>query len=213
MIRLVVADDQELVRDGVAAILSAEPDIAVVGTAADGREAIGLIHSVRPDVALMDISMPEVDGIEATRQLTASGVPTRILILTTFGADDNVVNALRAGASGFLLKDAPRASLLAAVRAVAAGDATLDAAVLQRLVAEHLDQAQTARPAPELHRLTPRESEVLIMVGKGHSNEEIARALFVSQTTVKTHIARTLAKLGARDRIHLVVLAHQNHLV
>jgi DNA-binding NarL/FixJ family response regulator len=213
MIRVVVADDQELVRDGVAAILSVEHDLEVVGTAADGREAIGLIQTVHPDVALMDISMPEVDGIEATRQLTASGVATRILILTTFGADANVVQALRAGASGFLLKDAPRASLLAAVRAVAAGDATLDAAVLQRLITEHLNNAQAAEPAPALHRLTPRESEIMIMVGNGHTNDEIARALFISQSTVKTHIARTLTKLGARDRIHLVVLAHQHHMV
>jgi DNA-binding NarL/FixJ family response regulator len=213
VIRLVVADDQELVREGVAAILDAEVDLSVVGTAADGAEAVGLIQTVKPDVALMDIRMPEVDGIEATRRLTTAGVATRILILTTFGADDYVLQALRAGASGFLLKDAPRASLLASVRAVAAGDAALDESVLRQLVADHLNQPATPLPSPALQRLTPREAQILVLVGRGNTNSEIARALFVSETTVKTHIARTLNKLGARDRIQLVVLAHQNGMV
>lgn len=212
MIRVVVADDQELVRDGLAAILNAEQDVQVVGTAADGAEAVGLIQTIEPDVALMDIRMPEVDGLEATRRLVSSGAATRILILTTFGTDANVLEALRAGASGFLLKDAQRASLLASVRSVAAGDVTLEESVLRQLVEGHLSQPSPPRPSARLDRLTPKESEVLVLVARGQSNREIAEALFISETTVKTHVAHTLAKLGARDRIQLVVLAHQNGL-
>jgi len=212
MIRVVVADDQELVRDGLAAILDAEQDMSVVGTAADGAEAVGLIQTVKPDVALIDIRMPEVDGLEATRRLVTSGATTPILILTTFGTDANVLEALRAGASGFLLKDAPRASLLAAVRSVAAGDVTLEESVLRQLVKDHLSKPSLPRSPPRLDRLTPKESEVLLLVANGQSNQEIAKALFISETTVKTHIAHTLAKLGARDRIQLAVLAHQNGL-
>lgn len=213
MIRVVVADDQNLIREGVAAILDAEEGLSVVGTAADGVEAVGLIKAVKPDVALMDIRMPEINGIEATQQLVAAGVPTRVLILTTFGTDAYVLAALRAGASGFLLKDAPRTSLVAAVRAVAEGDVTLEESLLRQLVADHLSRPSPPPPPTALQRLTPRESEVLVLVGHGHSNQEIARALFVSETTVKTHIARTLAKLGVRDRIQLVVLAHRSGLV
>jgi len=213
VIRVVVADDQELVRDGLAAILDAESDISIVGTAADGAEAVGLVRAVEPDVALMDIRMPEVDGIKATQKLMASGVPTRILILTTFGTDDYVLAALRAGASGYLLKDTPRAALLASVRSVAAGDVSLEDSLLRRIVADHLSRPSPPGVSSALKRLTPRESEVLILVGNGHSNEEIARTLFISETTVKTHIARTLTKLGARDRIQLVVLAHRGGLV
>jgi DNA-binding NarL/FixJ family response regulator len=213
MIRIVVADDQELVRAGVAAILDAEEDVSVVGTAADGAEAVGLIQATRPDVALMDIRMPEVDGIEATRRLTSSNVATRILILTTFGADDNVMQALRAGASGFLLKDTPRQSLVAAVRAVAAGEATLERSVLRRLIDSHPQESTAPDPAPGLDRLTAREKQVLGLVANGASNDEIAQTLFISSTTVKTHIARTLMKLGARDRVHLVVLAHRSGMV
>jgi DNA-binding NarL/FixJ family response regulator len=213
MIRIVIADDQELVRAGVTAILEAEQDLTVVGTAADGAEAVGLIQAVRPDIALMDIRMPEVDGIEATRRLTSSDVATRILVLTTFGADDNVLQALRAGASGFLLKDAPRQSLIAAVRAIAAGEATIERSVLRRLIDNHLQESPSRTPAPGLNRLTAREKQVLGLVARGNSNDEIAQALYISQTTVKTHIARTLMKLGARDRIQLVVLAHQSGMV
>ena len=212
MIRVVVADDQELVRDGLAAILDAEQDMGVVGTAADGAEAVGLIQSVKPDVALIDIRMPEVDGLEATRRLVTSGAATPILILTTFGNDANVLEALRAGASGFLLKDAPRASLLAAVRSVAAGDVILEESVLRQLVKDHLSKPSPPESRPRLDRLTPKESEVLLLVANGQSNQEIAKALFISETTVKTHIAHTLAKLGARDRIQLAVLAHQSGL-
>jgi DNA-binding NarL/FixJ family response regulator len=213
MIRVLVADDQELVREGVAAILGLQSDIAVVGTAADGAEALGLIQALDPDVALMDIRMPVIDGIQATRRLIAARTSTRVLILTTYDSDDLVLSALRAGASGFLLKDAPRESLLASVRAVASGDVALEDSVLRTLVAEHLSKSGPRRPDPALERLTPRESEVLVMVGRGFTNSEIAKALSVSVTTVKTHIARTLAKVGARDRIALVVMAHRSGLV
>lgn len=212
MIRVIVADDQELVREGIVAILDAQADIDVVGSAADGAEAIGLVHAVQPDVALMDIRMPEIDGVEATRRLVDAGSPTRVLILTTFATDANVVGALCAGASGFLLKDAPKSSLLAAIHAVAAGDAMLDSAVLDRLVRDHLDQAPQIAPLPGLARLTAREREILSLVAAGQSNEQIAAALFLSSNTVKTHVARTLTKLGARDRIHLVILAHTHRL-
>ena len=213
MIRVVVADDQELVRDGIAALLGLEADMEVAGTAADGAEALGLIKAITPDVALMDIRMPLIDGIDATRQLVSAGSRTRVLILTTYGTDDHVLQALRAGASGFLLKDAPRQSLIASVRAVAAGDVAIEESVLHRLVADHLSQNQPACPHPALGRLTPRESEVLVLVAKGHTNAEIAAALFLAESTVKTHIARTLAKIDARDRIALVIIAHQSGLV
>jgi DNA-binding NarL/FixJ family response regulator len=213
MIRLIVADDQELVREGIAAILEAEADIDVVGSAADGAEALGLVHAVQPDVALMDIRMPAVDGVEATRRIVQGGSATKVLILTTFATDANVVSALRAGASGFLLKDAPKSSLLAAVRAVAAGDALLDASVLDRLVQDHLEQVPGPAPLPGLERLTTREREILTLVATGLSNDQIAARVFLSSNTVKTHVARTVTKLGARDRIHLVILAHTHGLV
>jgi len=211
VISIVVADDQELVRDGLAAILESEDDFTVIGTAADGAEAIRLVRRLEPDVVLMDIRMPDVDGIEATRHLVSAGVATRIVVLTTFAADEHVLAALRAGASGFLLKDAPRASILAAVRSVAAGDVTLEDSVLKRLVAEHLNRP-TMVPAQGLQRLTSREKEVLHLVALGRTNAEIASALFVSETTIKTHVGRTLAKLGARDRVQLVVIAHRSGL-
>lgn len=208
MTTLVVVDDQGLIRDGVAAILDAEPDFTVVGTAADGAEAVRLVTSLSPDVALMDIRMPGVDGIDATRRIVAAGVPTRILVLTTYGADDLVLAALRAGASGYLLKDTPRASLAAAVRSVAGGEATLEKSVLDRLVR---GQAFAVDPglSASLQRLSPRESEVLRLVGRGESNSEIAHDLFIGESTVKTHVARIQTKLGARDRVHLVVVAHR----
>jgi DNA-binding NarL/FixJ family response regulator len=205
---LVVVDDQFLIRDGVAAILDAEEDFTVLGTAADGAEAIGLITTLAPDVALMDIRMPEVDGIEATRRIVESGSATKILILTTFGADDFVLAALRAGASGYLLKDAPRESLVAAIRAVAAGDVAVEKQVLAQLV-----RGQPVREHPEavaaLARLSPRESEVLHLVAQGATNPEIARSLFIGETTVKTHVSRIQTKLDARDRVQLVVIAHR----
>lgn len=208
MTTLVVVDDQFLIRDGVAAILAAEEDFTVLGTAADGAEAVGLITSLAPDVALMDIRMPEVDGIEATRRIVASGCATRILILTTFGADDYVLAALRAGASGYLLKDAPRESLVAGIRAVAAGDVAVEKGVLAQLV-----RGQPVRQHPEvvaaLGRLSPRESEVLHLVAQGATNPEIAKSLFIGETTVKTHVSRIQTKLDARDRVQLVVIAHR----
>lgn len=211
MTTLVVVDDQFLIRDGVAAILEAEDDFTVLGTAADGAEAVGLIATLAPDVALMDIRMPEVDGIEATRRVIASGSATKILILTTFGADDYVLAALRAGASGYLLKDAPRESLVAAIRAVAAGDVAVEKEVLVQLV-----RGQPVREQPEvvaaLGRLSPRESEVLHLVAQGATNPEIARSLFIGETTVKTHVSRIQTKLDARDRVQLVVIAHRTGL-
>jgi DNA-binding NarL/FixJ family response regulator len=209
---IVVVDDQALIRDGIAAILRAEPDFDVVGTAADGVEAIGLITTLAPDVALMDIRMPDVDGIEATRRLVADDSSTRILVLTTYGADDLVVAALRAGASGYLLKDAPRSTLVAAVRLVAAGESTVEPDILRRLV-----QARADLPAPELEglvqRLSPREGEVLALLARGATNAEIAEALFIGETTVKTHVSRIQTKLDARDRVQLVVMAHRAGLV
>jgi DNA-binding NarL/FixJ family response regulator len=177
-----------------------------------GAEAVGLVLRLEPDVVLMDIRMPEMDGIEATRRLASADVPTRILVLTTFAADEYVLQALHAGASGFLLKDAPRASLVAGVRAVAAGDVALEDSVLKRLVAEHLVGAPTRPRIQGLERLTAREKEVLHLVALGRTNSEIARDLFLSETTVKTHVSRTLAKLGARDRVQLVVIAHRSGL-
>jgi DNA-binding NarL/FixJ family response regulator len=209
---VVVVDDQALIRDGVAAILNAEPDLRVVGTAADGAEAVGLVTTLNPDIALMDVRMPEVDGIEATRRIVAAGAATRILILTTYGADDYVLAALKAGASGYLLKDSPRAALAAAIRSVAAGEATLEKDVLDRLI-----DANGPRATPELtarlKRLSPRESEILCLVAQGESNQEIAQGLFIGETTVKTHIGRIQTKLEARDRVQLVVLAHRAGLV
>jgi DNA-binding NarL/FixJ family response regulator len=212
MTSIVVVDDQALIRDGVAAILDAEPDFDVVGTAADGAEAIGLIATLAPDIALMDLRMPEVDGIEATRRIIEAGSPTRILVLTTYGADDYVLAALRAGASGYLLKDSPRAALAASIRSVAAGEATLEKDVLSRLL-----EGNARRPHPELvtrlQRLSPREAEILRLVGRGESNLEIAQGLYIGETTVKTHVGRIQTKLDARDRIQLVVLAHRAGLV
>jgi DNA-binding NarL/FixJ family response regulator len=213
MITIVVADDQDLIREGVAALLAAEPDISVLGTAADGAEAVGLIEATSPDVALMDIRMPNIDGIQATIQIVAAKATTRILILTTFDADDYVLAALAAGASGYLLKDAPRSALIASVRAVAAGEATLDSTVLKRLVTSHLHSSAPPTHSPALQTLSPRETEILKLVGEGATNSEIGHALFISETTVKTHITRTLTKLQARDRTHLVVIAHRAGLV
>ena len=199
MTTLVVVDDQFLIRDGVAAILAAEEDFTVLGTAADGAEAVGLITTLAPDVALMDIRMPEVDGIEATRRIVESGCATRILILTTFGADDYVLAALRAGASGYLLKDAPRDSLVAAIRAVAAGDVTVEKGVLAQLV-----RGQPTRQHPAvvaaLGRLSPRESEVLHLVGQGATNPEIAQSLFVTRKNVEFHLSNAYRKLQIGSR-------------
>jgi DNA-binding NarL/FixJ family response regulator len=218
-LRVLVADDQELVRAGFRLILEAA-GFAVVGEAADGAEALALAASERPDVVLMDIRMPVMDGLAATRQLTAPGPgdsehwAPKVVILTTFDLDDYVYEALRCGASGFLLKDAPRADLLAAVRVAAAGDALLAPSVTRRLIEAFARRPATASPAPSrLASLTPRERDILLLVARGQSNTEIARALVVSEATVKTHVAHLLAKLGLRDRVQAVILAYETGAV
>ena len=211
-IRVVVADDQENVRAGFAALLDTQPDIEVVGSAADGGEAVRVCREQRPDVALMDIRMPSVDGIEATRRLAPDG--PRILMLTTFDLDEYVYDALSAGASGFLLKDAPAERLFDAVRVVAAGEALLAPAITRRLIGEFARLRPRLRAQPErLRDLTPRETEVLRLIAEGLSNQEIAERLIVSEETVKTHVSRVLGKLGLRDRTQAVVVAYEARLV
>jgi DNA-binding NarL/FixJ family response regulator len=210
-VRVLIVDDQALVRTGFRMILDAEPDIEVVGEAENGREAVAEARSLEPDVVLMDIRMPEMDGIEATRQvvcLTGCTAP-RVLMLTTFDLDEYVYDALRAGASGFLLKDVPAEQLAAGVRMVAAGDALLAPSITRRLIEEFAAAPGAAEPPPGLDELTPRELEVFKLVAKGLSNAEIAEQLIVGETTVKTHVTRLLMKLGVRDRVQAVVLAYE----
>jgi DNA-binding NarL/FixJ family response regulator len=211
VVRLVVADDQELIRSGLVMILDAQPDLEVVGVAADGREAVGVVRRTAPDVVLMDVRMPVLDGVAATREIVAAQPTIRVLVLTTFDLDEYVLGALRAGASGFLLKDAPRASLLAAVRAVATGDVLLSPDVTRRLVTSYLMGGfhRSIEASRALAQMTPRELDVLRLVATRRSNSELAGELHLAQTTVKTHVARLLDKLGARDRVQLVVLAHR----
>ncbi|HEX6854798.1 MAG TPA: response regulator transcription factor [Streptosporangiaceae bacterium] len=215
MTGIVVADDHEMVRAGFAALLGTQPDFDVLGTAADGAAAVAVCRDLRPDVVLMDVRMPGIDGIEATRQLMAGEDPPRVLILTTFDLDEYVFDALRAGASGFLLKDATAERLFDAVRVVAAGDALLAPAVTRRLISEFArirPPASAAAPAA-LAALTPRETEVLRLVAAGLSNPEIAGRLVVTEETVKTHVSRVLAKLGLRGRSQAVVAAYESGLV
>jgi DNA-binding NarL/FixJ family response regulator len=214
-LRVLIADDQHLIRTGLGMILESEEGIEVVGGAADGAAAVRLARRTRPDVVLMDIRMPGTDGIEATRQLSAAADPVRVLILTTFDADELVYAALRAGASGFLLKDAPAPELVSAVRVVAEGHAMLAPAITRRLLDEFASRDDTAgsRPAPPPDLLTAREHEVLLLVAEGLSNSEIAERLVVGETTVKTHVGRVLTKLGLRDRVQAVVLAYETGLV
>jgi DNA-binding NarL/FixJ family response regulator len=213
-IRVVIADDQQLVRAGFTMILDAEDDIQVVGEASDGREAVAQVRKLSPDVVLMDIRMPEQDGIEATRQLAVGEDAPRILILTTFDLDEYVYEALRAGASGFLLKDTPPEQLVDAIRLVAGGDALLSPSVTKRVIEEFVARKRPAQAKPRgLDDLTAREHEVLTLVARGLSNAEIARELWVSETTVKTHVARMLMKLGIRDRVQAVVLAYEAGVV
>ncbi|MFD8598810.1 response regulator [Kitasatospora sp. NPDC059646] len=218
-IRVLIVDDQAMVRAGFAALLNAQSDIDVVGDAADGRQAIEASGRTHPDVVLMDVRMPEMDGLEAARRLLdpPPGVVhrPRVLMLTTFDVDDYVYEALRAGASGFLLKDAPPADLISAVRVVAAGDALLAPSVTRRLIADFAKSRPAPRRDPRLrlNGLTPRETEVLELIARGLSNQEIAAHLVLAEQTVKTHIGRILAKLGLRDRAQAVVLAYESGLV
>ena len=214
-VRIVVADDHEVVRSGFAELLDTQPDFAVVGTAANGQQAVEVSRERSPDVVLMDIRMPGMDGIEATRQLASDGSRSpRVLVLTTFDLDEYVYDALRAGASGFLLKDVTAERLIEAVRIIAAGDALLAPGVTRRLISEFA-QRPAARPQPVLSfgDLTPRETEVLGLVAEGLSNPEIAARLVVTEETVKTHVSRILNKLGLRDRTQAVVAAYEFGLV
>jgi DNA-binding NarL/FixJ family response regulator len=215
MIRVALADDQALVRSGFAALLDAEDDITVVGEAADGDEAVRLAEREKPDVLLMDIRMPGLDGISATRRIAASPAlaAVHVVILTTFELDEYIFDGLRAGAAGFLVKDTDAAELIKAVRVVAAGESLLSPAVTRRVIAEFTTRTRDARPVRGIGELTPREREVLTLVAAGMSNEEIAGQIYVSQSTVKTHAARAMMKLGARDRAQLVVFAYEAGLV
>ena len=215
-VRVLLVDDQALIRAGFRMILDAEEDIEVVGESADGTQAVDSVRRLRPDVVLMDIRMPEMDGIEATRRIVGGDgeTPVKVLMLTTFDLDEYVYDALRAGASGFLLKDVPADQLVAGIRLVAQGDALLAPSVTRRLIEEfsRSSRGRAQRPAG-LDELTPREVEVFKLLARGMSNAEIAGELIVSETTVKTHVARILMKLGVRDRVQAVVLAYESGVV
>jgi DNA-binding NarL/FixJ family response regulator len=213
---ILLVDDQQLMRMGFRMVIESQSDLAVVGEAGDGREAIEAAARLAPDIVLMDVRMPELDGIEATRQIVSAGGATRVIVLTTFDLDEHAYAALRAGASGFLLKDAPPSELLAAIRAIAAGDAVIAPRVTRRLISRFVGsrpEATAVAEHPALATLTPREREVLIEVARGHSNAEIAQRLTLSQATVKTHVGRILTKLSLRDRVQIVVLAYEHGLV
>ena len=220
-IRVAIVDDQAMVREGFGALLGAQPDIGVVGAAADGADAIALVRSTRPDVVLMDIRMPRMNGLDATREVLGldPGLRPRVIMLTTFDADEYVFAALRAGASGFLLKDASAADLVHAVRVVAAGEALLSPSVTRRLIQEYAERPGDRRgrvaaaSAPTLDGVTERELDVMRLVASGHSNAEIAASLFLSEQTVKTHVSRLLSKLAVRDRTQLVIVAYESGLV
>jgi DNA-binding NarL/FixJ family response regulator len=214
MISVVIADDQELVREGLRMMLDAEPDLSVVGEAGDGNEALSAARIHDPDVLLMDVRMPELDGIEATRRLVAAGSRARVLVLTTFDLDEYVYEAMKAGASGFLLKDAKREQLAAAVRTVAAGEALLAPAVTRRLIEDFCKRPPPTAGLPEAAaELSERELEVLRLLARGLSNLEIAKKLYLSDTTVKSHVARILAKLDLRDRAQAIVFAYESGVV
>ncbi|PRX98122.1 response regulator [Allonocardiopsis opalescens] len=220
MIRVLLADDQPLVRSGIAMILSGEPGIEVVGEAGDGEEAVELAARLQPDIVLMDVRMPGTDGVAATRRITSDGFaedadsPVKVLILTTYNVHEAVYEALRSGASGFLLKDAVPEELVRSVRVIAGGDAWLDPAVTSRLLSEFASRHDTLRPTPEeMACLTAREREVLVLVAYGLSNKEIAGHLVIGEATVKTHFGRILMKLGLRDRAQAVAAAYQTGLV
>ena len=211
MIRVILADDQELVRSGFAALLRAQEGIEVVGEASDGLEAVGMAVRTRPDVILMDIQMPGLDGIQATRRIAAREelAGTHVIILTTFDLDEYVFEAIRAGAAGFLVKDTNSAELLRAIQVVADGEALMSPSVTRRLICEFAARTRDIRPVPGIDQLTQREREVVALAAEGLSNEEIAGKLYMSRSTAKTHATRAMAKVGARDRAQLVVLAYQ----
>ena len=211
-LKLLIADDQAVVRIGFTAMLDAQPDMTVVGAAQDGRHAVSLAKQLNPDVVLMDIRMPVLDGIGATRQLKEADPAPQVLVLTTFDLDDYVYDALRAGASGFLLKDATPEQIISAVRVVGSGDALLAPSVTRRLIAEFAGRAKLVVP-PELDRLTAREREVLLLVAAGLTNAEIAGRLYLAEQTVKSHVSSVLLKLGLRDRVQAVILAYESGLV
>jgi DNA-binding NarL/FixJ family response regulator len=215
VIEVVLADDQALVRGGFRALLDAEPDIRVVGEASDGASAVTVTRSKKPDVVLMDIRMPELDGLAATREVASDPrlADVKIVILTTFELDEYVFEALRSGASGFLVKDTEPVELLAAVRLVAGGEALLSPSVTRRVIEEFASRAKEPPPSRELEQLTDREREIMALVAEGLSNDEIAERLVVSPATAKTHVSRAMVKLGARDRAQLVVLAYEHGLV
>lgn len=215
MIRIVLVDDQALLRAGFRALIAAEDDLDVVGEASNGREALEVIRRMKPDVALMDIRMPGIDGLEATRAIGADTAlaDTKVIILTTFDLDEYVFEAVRLGASGFLVKDTEPVDLLAGIRAVAAGDALLSPGVTRRLIAEFANRSKSTADASALDPLTDREREVVGLVGEGLNNDEIAARLFVSPATAKTHVSRAMIKLRARDRAQLVVIAYESGLV
>jgi DNA-binding NarL/FixJ family response regulator len=214
-VRVLLVDDQPLLRTGFRMVLGGEPDLDVVGEAGDGLEAVDLARRLLPDVVLMDIRMPRMDGVAATRAIVAARLPVRVLILTTFDLDEYVVGALRAGASGFLAKDVPAEDLVTAIRTVAAGEAVVAPRILRRLLDKFVETLPDPNAAPprDMKVLTEREREVLVHVARGLSNAEIARQLQVSETTVKTHVGHVLTKLGLRDRVQAVVLAYESGLV
>jgi DNA-binding NarL/FixJ family response regulator len=210
----VVADDPALVRGGFRVLVDSAEDLSVVGEAADGAEAVALVEQTQPDVVLMDIRMPTMDGLEATRRIAASPAATRVLVLTTFDLDEYVFAALKAGASGFLLKDTPPHDLLAGIRTIAQGDALLSPSITRQLIREYVNRPDSpALPPPQLEGLTDRELEVLTLVAKGWSNGEVAERLFITPATTKSHVSRLLMKLGARDRTQLIVMAYEVGLV
>ncbi|WP_415953912.1 response regulator [Streptomyces sp. KLOTTS4A1] len=213
VVRVVLADDQPLVRSGLRVLIADAPDIEVVGEAGTGAEAVRLAAEVLPDVVVMDIRMPGMDGIEATGRITAAHPRTRVLMLTTFDDDEYVYGSLRAGASGFLVKDMELDAILGAVRVVAGGDGLIAPSVTGRLIAEFAARPEQRRPKRELTQITEREREVLTLVGRGLSNAEIATDLFISTATAKAHVSRLLTKLGARDRVQLVIIAYETGLV
>lgn len=213
-IRVLIADDQALVRTGFRMVLDTDPGLCVVGEVGDGAQAVGATRRTRPDIVLMDIRMPVLDGLEATRQIVAADLPPRVLMLTTYDLDEYVFDALLAGASGFLLKDVAPEELLAAIHVIAQGDSLLSPSVTRRLIESFVrDHPIRPKSAPGLEELTPRELEILQLVARGLSNAEIAAQLVVSSTTIKTHVARVLDKLGLRDRVQAVVLAYESGIV